>query len=149
MHTIIDTAMDPQQSTTMPGTTFHQDAYDRMSQALTTATAIAITHEHIDHLGGLTQQPNIQALLPALKLTKEQLEDPTRHDSPTFPPGALENYQPLDYQTATAIAPGVVLIKAPGHTIGSQIVYIKMANGQERLLLGDVAWVIKNVTQMK
>jgi glyoxylase-like metal-dependent hydrolase (beta-lactamase superfamily II) len=38
-----------------------------------------------------------------------------------------------------------VLIKAPGHTPGSQIVYIKRADGAEMLLLGDVAWHERNV----
>jgi glyoxylase-like metal-dependent hydrolase (beta-lactamase superfamily II) len=38
------------------------------------------------------------------------------------------------------IAPGVVLIKAPGHTPGSQVVYVKLASGKEVILAGDVAW---------
>jgi glyoxylase-like metal-dependent hydrolase (beta-lactamase superfamily II) len=36
------------------------------------------------------------------------------------------------------IAPGVVLIKAPGHTPGSQAVYVKLASGREVILSGDV-----------
>jgi glyoxylase-like metal-dependent hydrolase (beta-lactamase superfamily II) len=39
-----------------------------------------------------------------------------------------------------AVAPGVVLLAAPGHTPGSQIVYVRLSDGREALLLGDVAW---------
>jgi glyoxylase-like metal-dependent hydrolase (beta-lactamase superfamily II) len=38
-----------------------------------------------------------------------------------------------------------VLIKAPGHTPGSQIVFVQTANGNEYLFLGDVAWHWRNV----
>jgi glyoxylase-like metal-dependent hydrolase (beta-lactamase superfamily II) len=38
-----------------------------------------------------------------------------------------------------------VLIKAPGHTPGSQLVYVKLADGREVLFLGDVAWRIESV----
>jgi glyoxylase-like metal-dependent hydrolase (beta-lactamase superfamily II) len=33
-----------------------------------------------------------------------------------------------------------VLIKAPGHTPGSQVVYVRLASGREVILSGDVAW---------
>jgi glyoxylase-like metal-dependent hydrolase (beta-lactamase superfamily II) len=38
------------------------------------------------------------------------------------------------------LRPGVVLIKAPGHTPGSQVIYVKLASGREVILAGDVAW---------
>jgi glyoxylase-like metal-dependent hydrolase (beta-lactamase superfamily II) len=45
----------------------------------------------------------------------------------------------------TAIAPGMVLIAAPGHTPGSQMVYVKLADGRELLFLGDVTWHQRNI----
>jgi len=44
-----------------------------------------------------------------------------------------------------AVAPGVVLIKSPGHTPGRQLVYVQRADGVEVLFLGDVAWHWRNV----
>jgi glyoxylase-like metal-dependent hydrolase (beta-lactamase superfamily II) len=41
-----------------------------------------------------------------------------------------------------ALAPGVVLIQAPGHSPGSQFVYVQLANGQEILLIGDLVWMM-------
>ena len=37
------------------------------------------------------------------------------------------------------------VVKSPGHTPGSQMVYVQLADGTEYLFLGDVAWVMRNV----
>ena len=63
----------------------------------------------------------------------------------TFADAALERLQPLEYDRYHALAPGVVLIKAPGHTPGSQMVYVQRSDGAEVLFLGDVAWQFRNI----
>ena len=45
----------------------------------------------------------------------------------------------------TPVAPGVVLLAAPGHTPGSQIVYVRLSDQREMLLLGDVVWDMENI----
>jgi len=42
-----------------------------------------------------------------------------------------------------------VLIKAPGHTPGHQMVYVRLDSGREYLLIGDVGWTLDNVSQLK
>jgi glyoxylase-like metal-dependent hydrolase (beta-lactamase superfamily II) len=42
-----------------------------------------------------------------------------------------------------------VLIKAPGHTPGHQMVYVRLDSGREYLFIGDIAWTLANVTQFK
>jgi len=39
----------------------------------------------------------------------------------------------------------VVLIKSPGHSLGSQMIYVQRQDGVELLFLGDVAWIMRNV----
>jgi glyoxylase-like metal-dependent hydrolase (beta-lactamase superfamily II) len=39
----------------------------------------------------------------------------------------------------------MVLIKAPGHTPGSQMVYVALQSGREYLFAGDVAWHMDGV----
>jgi glyoxylase-like metal-dependent hydrolase (beta-lactamase superfamily II) len=51
----------------------------------------------------------------------------------------------VDYDTYLPVAPGVVLIKAAGHTPGSQMVYVALASGREFLLIGDTAWHMDGV----
>lgn len=77
-------------------------------------------------------------MLPKALITREQFDS-----SKTFPivwPGDSRTwFRPLVYDKYHAIAPGVVLIKAPGHTPGSQLIYVRRADGHEYLFVGDVA----------
>jgi glyoxylase-like metal-dependent hydrolase (beta-lactamase superfamily II) len=78
-------------------------------------------------------------------LTREQIAVPTAMLPARFPDHALDGYAPLDYRKYDAVAPGIVLIKSPGHTPGSQMVYVQTADGKEFLFLGDVAWHFRNI----
>jgi glyoxylase-like metal-dependent hydrolase (beta-lactamase superfamily II) len=124
---------------------FDADAFARMQSAIGKASLILITHEHLDHIGGLTVQPNLSSVLPATRLTREQLADPKLMLPAKFPDHALDGYAPISYQKYLAVAPGIVLVKAPGHTPGSQMIYVRTANGAEFLFLGDVAWLFRNI----
>lgn len=124
---------------------FDADAYKRMSAAMERASLILITHEHMDHIGGLTEHPEVVRILPSTQLTREQADHPERSLPAAFPAGALDGYKPLGYDRYFAIAPGMVLIKSPGHSPGSQMVYVKKADGSEVLFIGDVAWQFRNI----
>ena len=130
-------------------TDFYEAAYQRMNQAMEKASHIVITHEHFDHIAGILDHPNQQQILPAVKLTKAQLEHTDRMLPSTLPEGVYDDYQPLEYEGMYALAAGVVLIKAPGHTPGSQMVYVQLSDGREVLLLGDVAWQQRNIENVK
>jgi glyoxylase-like metal-dependent hydrolase (beta-lactamase superfamily II) len=124
---------------------FDADAYARMQAAMVQASLIVITHEHLDHIGGLTAHPALPALLHAVRLNREQASHPEVMMPAKFPDHALDGYKPLEYEKYLALAPGVVLIRAAGHTPGSQMVYIVTTDGKEFLLIGDVAWHFRNI----
>lgn len=146
---IIDTAMDAEAAKTINAKSFDADAYARMQAAMLNAAAIVVTHEHVDHIGGLAESKDLPLLLQAAKLTPEQVGDPARLQFVSFPEGALKDYKAVSYERYLPIAPGVVLIKSPGHTPGSQMVFVQTANGTEYLFLGDVAWSQRNVDLMR
>src|SRR5258705_5779302 len=59
------------------------------------------------------------------------------------------SYIVMDYESYLPVAPGIVLIKAPGHTPGHQMVYVRLASEREYLFIGDVGWTLDNVKQLK
>jgi glyoxylase-like metal-dependent hydrolase (beta-lactamase superfamily II) len=152
---IVDAALDAGIARSMSATRFDSAAYSRMSGALAHATLIVVTHEHPDHVGGLLAQPDLKQLLAVTRLTREQVAGLAANlkaspfDGLHLPPDIFAGYRPLDYVQYQAVAPGVVLIKAPGHTPGSQMVYVRRADGVEFLFVGDVAWQMRNIETLR
>jgi len=148
---VVDTGFEATIAKSMGATTFDSAAYARMRGALARATLIVATHEHPDHVAGLLAQPELKRLLAVARLTREQVAvikanlQTDAFAALHLRPSIFDGYRPLDYERYHAIAPGVVLIKAPGHTPGSQMVYVRRADGEEFLFLGDVAWTMCNV----
>jgi glyoxylase-like metal-dependent hydrolase (beta-lactamase superfamily II) len=146
---IIDTGLDEETGRSRGMASFDPAAYSRTISALGTASLVVVTHEHYDHLGGLMRYPDLKRVLARTRLTREQVEPAERMETLPWPSGALEGYEPLAYDRLMALAPGVVLIKAAGHTPGSQMVFVQRADGTEYLLIGDVAWRLRNVELMR
>ncbi len=121
---------------------YHPDAYERVLRALDGARLIVVTHEHGDHVGSLLQPTVARRVAYKTILTKQQVEflQHDDHTSGVFGPDAARSFLVADYQRLLPVAPGVVLIRAPGHTPGSQIVYVQLASGREIMLIGDIVW---------
>ena len=141
---IIDTALNEELGS-VNLVAFNDDALARMNKAMEEASLIVITHEHMDHIGGLTAHPNLASILPQTRLTEEQLSQPARSLPARFEEGALDGFVPFSYDRLAVVAPGVVLIEAPGHTPGSQIIYVQLQDYSEFLFVGDVAWHYRNI----
>ena len=144
---ILDTALD--KALAKDAASFDQAAYDRMIGAMDHASLILVTHEHFDHIGGLTRHPHFSQIINATKLTQEQVDSPQHMEPTKLPEAAMRGYRPLVYDHYVAIAPGIVLIKSPGHSPGEQMVYVQRADGVEYLFLGDVAWTLRNVERLR
>ncbi len=124
--------------------TFYQDRYDRIQSAIAHAGLIVLTHEHIDHIGGLLEPTVPAAVAARTMLNRAQVHTLTSDKSaggvPGFTTAAAQRYLIFDYDLLLPIGPGVVLIWAPGHTPGSQMVYVRLASGREMILAGDIVW---------
>jgi glyoxylase-like metal-dependent hydrolase (beta-lactamase superfamily II) len=128
------------------------DVNDTVQAALRRAQLIIITHEHGDHVAGVLRSDYRDELAPKTILTKDQVR--TLSLAPQLPeitltPAQARDYIVVDYELILPVAPGIVLIKSPGHTHGHQMVYVQLAGGQEFLFIGDIGWSLDNIIELK
>jgi glyoxylase-like metal-dependent hydrolase (beta-lactamase superfamily II) len=130
------------------GEPYYPDQAQEVNKALRGARAIVFTHEHGDHITGVIRTPYLAELAPKTILTRPQVN--TLENRPQFPDLQIteeqaRRYHVIDYDRYMAFAPGWTLIKAAGHTPGSQMMFITVDSGREYLLVGDTAWHMDGV----
>lgn len=131
---------------------YDSEAAGQVERALATAKLIVVTHEHGDHVAGVIRTSRARELAPKTILTRSQVQ--TLLTTPQMPEIKLTEemaarYLVVNYERYYPLAAGIVLIKAPGHTPGSQMVYVALESGREYLLIGDAAWHMDGVRLMK
>lgn len=130
---------------------YSEQAHD-VEKAVAAARLIVVTHEHGDHVAGVIATPMAAELARKTILTRTQVQ--TLETNPQMPeirlaPEMAARYIVMDYDKYYPLAPGMALIKAPGHTPGSQMIYVKLKSGVEYLLAGDVAWHMDGVREVR
>jgi glyoxylase-like metal-dependent hydrolase (beta-lactamase superfamily II) len=126
-------------------------AAERVQRAVERARLVVMTHEHGDHVAGVIRAANASTLATKTILTRTQVD--TLTTTPQMPeirlsPDLARRFIVVDYNDYYPVAPGMVLIKAAGHTPGSQMVYVVLDSGREYLLIGDAAWHMDGVRQV-
>lgn len=128
------------------------EAAKQVEKAVRAAKLIVMTHEHGDHVAGVIRGAFADEIAPKTVLTKAQVE--TLLTNPQMPeikltPDQAKRYIVMDYERTYPFAPGMALMKAAGHTPGSQMIYVALEAGGEYLFVGDSAWHMDNVRLMK
>src|SRR4029077_16792876 len=131
---------------------YYPDAAKQVERALRSARAILITHEHGDHVAGLIRTPFVSELAPKTVVTRAQVEE--LESNPQMPEIKITaematRYNVVDYEKYFPFGPGIALVKAPGHTPGSQMIYVALESGREYLFIGDTAWHMDGVRLIK
>lgn len=146
---MVDAGMDPRAIGARP--TFSFDEYSAVQRGLRGATVNVLTHEHNDHALSVFRGPYVEEIQRRTQLTTAQRRWMLEHPNDTtqkLDPAHADRFRIRDYDGILALAPGVVLISAPGHTPGSQMVYVRLRSGGEVILVGDVAWHTDNITRV-
>jgi len=128
------------------------EAAKQVEKAVRAAKLIVMTHEHGDHVAGVIRGPFAGEIALKTVLTKAQVE--TLLTNPQMPeikltPEMAKRYIVMDYERYYPFAPGMALMKAAGHTPGSQMIYVTLEAGGEYLFVGDSAWQMDGIRLMK
>ena len=144
---VVDSGFGPQDAQAFGLEKYFPANQRRVDAALRNARRIVFTHEHLDHMAGLLRLPDFAQVSGKALITPEQLPSGTVARNLPWPAGA--QVRPFRYARYAAIAPGVVLIRTPGHTPGSQMVFVRRGDGQEYLLAGDTATMTRSWTKLR
>jgi glyoxylase-like metal-dependent hydrolase (beta-lactamase superfamily II) len=131
---------------------YDAEAAKQVEQAVRAAKLIVMTHEHGDHVAGVIRTPFVNEIAPKTVLIRAQVE--TLLTNPQMPeikltPENAKRYIVLDYDRYYPFAPGMALMKAAGHTPGSQMIYVALESGAEYLFIGDSAWHMDGIRLIK
>jgi len=131
---------------------YFPEEFANLQRALDAARMIVLTHFHADHVAGVVRAANYDALAAKTVVSEETagllLTSPHKpHLAMT--PAQVNRLNVVGYHQYHAVAPGMVLIKAHGHSADHQMVYIALQSGREILHSVDVGWVLENIRQVR
>jgi glyoxylase-like metal-dependent hydrolase (beta-lactamase superfamily II) len=126
--------------------------FAKLQKALDAARMIVLTHFHADHVAGVTQAANFDELAAKTFIsvaTAQCLLNTPHKPHLRMSAAQINKFNIFDYGDCYPIAPGMVLIKTPGHSVDHQMVYIALQSGREILHSVDVGWVLENIAQIR
>lgn len=147
---VIDAACNESaQHAKFPGSKFDPEAYRRVGSALLAAQTIVFTHEHFDHTQTLADSPAYDTLATSVWMPKAQWDNAAELRESGIDDAKHALLRSMTVSGPTRVDDGLVAIPAPGHTPGSQLLYVALQNGSEFLFIGDVAWNRAAIDRLK
>jgi glyoxylase-like metal-dependent hydrolase (beta-lactamase superfamily II) len=150
---LLDAGMDRETHESFGGAEpYFPDAFAALQRALGQAKLIVLTHYHADHVAGVIRAPDFAALAGktlATARTLDLLVNAPHRPHLQLSEAKAARFISFNYADYFPVAPGLVLLKAPGHSPDSQMVFIRLSSGQEILHSVDAAWNLDNIRQLK
>ena len=131
---------------------YFPEQFVKLERALNAARLIVLTHHHADHVGGVVTASNFASLAGKTIITMDVadcLMNTPHRPHLKLTQAAIEKFIVLDYPKYYPVAPGMVLIRSPGHSTNSQMVYMRLQSGREILHSVDAAWNLENVLLLR
>ena len=151
---MLDSGMDLETHRTFGKTIepYYPENFENVKAALNKANLIILTHYHADHSAGVIRSEKIDELAHKVWVSQDTAELLIhKPHKPTVEISAEKVHQFIlvDFETYYPIAPGIVVFKAPGHTIDSKMIYIRLADGREFIHSVDSGWSMQNILKEK
>ena len=150
---MIDSGLDQETHDSFGGKEpYYPDQFAKLQRALDAARLILLTHFHADHVAGVLRAESFPALARKTIISAEtahRLVSTPHRPHLELSEDAVAHFVVHDYRRYCPVAPGIVLIKAPGHSPDSQMVYVRLQSGREVLHSVDSAWIMDNILQVK
>jgi glyoxylase-like metal-dependent hydrolase (beta-lactamase superfamily II) len=134
------------------GEPYDDAAFAQVMRALHAARVIVLTHYHADHVGGVVTAENFDALARKTIASAETLSlmmNQPHRPHLRLPEQRAERFICISYGRYYPVAPGMVLIKAPGHSPDMQMIYLRLQGGREYLHSIDAAWNEANIRDVR
>ncbi len=131
---------------------YFPEQFAKLQRALNAARLIVFTHHHADHVAGVLSAPDFPALARKTIITTDTavcLVNTPHRPHLKLSAEAIQHFIVLDYPACYPVAPGIVLIKATGHSPDSQMVFIRLQSGRKILHSVDSAWIMDNIRHVK
>ena len=122
--------------------------YDRANLA-----AILLTHAHWDHASGVGDFPGVPVWVTAEEHAFVEdgawITAVARSATVRYVDYTLEDGPYLGFERSRDVYGdgAIVIVPAPGHTPGSVIVFVTLANAQRYAFIGDLAWQVEGVNE--
>ena len=132
-------------------TTYVPAAQERVNAWMSGAELLLATNERPAHLGGLAAlglQPGSARAMARARLDGAQVPRETVDDGLPWP-STLVLRPAIIGSAPVAVAPGIVAIPTGTPTPGTQMIYVRLANGREYIFAGDVAPFAVNATELR
>ncbi len=142
--TLLDAGLNQTQAKASGFATYHENEQRIVESWLRAARRIIFSGQDIDHIGGFITSPFNAAIAPRV-IADAELATRISRLVPAF---AKQNSLQIDGEYA-AIAPGVAMLRTPGHTPLARMIYVHLANGREFLFAGDTMPMQRNLTWLK
>jgi glyoxylase-like metal-dependent hydrolase (beta-lactamase superfamily II) len=148
--TVINAGLTRAQAKASGFATYHPEVQTTVDGWLRSAQRIIFTSEDIDHIGGLVTVMPAVGQVAARTVTNDVQARTIAELQPMIAAALKPPLAALSGPPGYAgIAPGIAVVRTPGHTPGAQMIYVQLQDGREYLFAGDTAPMRRSVSWLR
>lgn len=122
----------------------------KLGYSVNDVVAVITSHSHLDHMGNVEMFPNALHILQKRELYQawwpEKFQRPSgAHIMADYDDARDFNYLAIDGDLDVFGDGSIIVLDAPGHTLGNSSLKLKFANGDTFVIAQDALWMRENL----